>query len=85
MNFDACLAAVGQGDVDLMVAGLTYGNNRGGINVGTGQGQSATATGAFNADLNDPNNTQFPNGVAGNDSTVAFRLSGTYQIGRAHV
>ena len=24
MNFDACLAAVGQGDVDMMVAGLTY-------------------------------------------------------------
>jgi hypothetical protein len=63
-----------------MVAGLTYGNNRGGINVGTGQGQSATATGAFNADLNDPNNTQFTNGIAGNDSTVAFRLSGSYRF-----
>ena len=24
MAFDACLAAVGQGDVDMMVAGLTY-------------------------------------------------------------
>lgn len=28
MNFDACLAAVGQGDVDLMVAGLTYDEER---------------------------------------------------------
>lgn len=24
MNFDACLAAIGQGDVDIMVAGMTY-------------------------------------------------------------
>ena len=28
MAFDACLAAVGQGDVDMMVAGLTYDENR---------------------------------------------------------
>ncbi len=63
-----------------MVAGLTYGNNRGGVNVGNGSGQSATASGAFNADLNDPNNLVYPDGVIGNDSTVAFRLSGSYRF-----
>ncbi|MGE0815068.1 MAG: carboxypeptidase regulatory-like domain-containing protein [Vicinamibacterales bacterium] len=55
-----------------MVAGLTFGNNRGGVN--SSGGQSGTA------DLNDPNNTTFPDGIIGNDSTVAFRLSGSYQL-----
>ncbi|MEZ5418817.1 MAG: hypothetical protein R2708_15955 [Vicinamibacterales bacterium] len=55
-----------------MVAGLTIGNNRGGVN--TAGGQSGTA------DLNDPNNTGFDNGIIGNDSTVAFRLSGSYRF-----
>ncbi|MEZ5418820.1 MAG: hypothetical protein R2708_15970 [Vicinamibacterales bacterium] len=55
-----------------MVAGLTIGNNRGGVN--TAGGQSGTA------DLNDPNNTAFEDGIIGNDSTVAFRLSGSYRF-----
>ncbi|MEZ5283648.1 MAG: TonB-dependent receptor [Vicinamibacterales bacterium] len=55
-----------------MQAGLTIGNNRGGINA-TG-GQSGTA------DLNDPNLTQYTDGIVGNDSTVAFRLSGSYRL-----
>src|SRR5262249_44371936 len=29
-------------------------------------------------DLNDPNTTRFANGIVGNDSPVAFRLSGSY-------
>src|SRR5262249_43574851 len=29
--------------------------------------------------LNDPNNTAFTNGIIGNDSDLAFRLSGSYQ------
>jgi hypothetical protein len=61
-----------------MVAGLTFGKNTGGLNTGglttggTSSGQSSTQ------DLNDPNNTLFENGVIGNDSEVAFRLSGSY-------
>ncbi len=55
-----------------MVAGLTIGNNRGGVN--TSGGQSGTT------DLNDPNNTTFSDGIIGNDSTVAFRLSGSYRF-----
>jgi hypothetical protein len=55
-----------------MVAGLTIGSNKGGINTSGGSGQSTTA------DLNDPNNTLFPDGIVGNDSKVAFRLSGSY-------
>ena len=56
-----------------MVAGLTVGKNKGGLNAGgTGSGQSTTA------DLNDPNNLTYSNGVIGNDSLVAFRLSGSY-------
>jgi hypothetical protein len=54
-----------------MVAGLTVGRNKGGLN--TSGGQSATV------DLNDPNNTLFQNGIVGNDSKVAFRLSGSYR------
>ncbi len=55
-----------------MVAGLTIGKNTGGVNA-TG-GQSGTA------DLNDPNITTYPNGIIGNDSQVAFRLSGSYRL-----
>jgi hypothetical protein len=57
-----------------MQAGLTLGNNRGGINNNAGSGQLATL------DLNDPNNTLIPDGIVGNDSTVAFRLSGSYTL-----
>lgn len=56
-----------------MVAGLTVGRNRGGVNSGL---NTAGQTQAF--DLNDPNNTAFQEGIIGNDSPVAFRLSGTY-------
>jgi hypothetical protein len=54
-----------------MVAGLTFGKNTGGLNASGGQ--SGTA------DLNDPNVTLFREGIIGNDSTVAFRLSGSYR------
>jgi hypothetical protein len=46
-----------------MVAGLTLGRNDG------GRGGD---------DLNDPNLTFYPTGIIGNDSKVAFRLSGSY-------
>jgi Carboxypeptidase regulatory-like domain len=53
-----------------MVAGLTLGRNEGGI-----------TTNVPNVnDLNDPNVTLFPRGIIGNDSEVAFRLSGSYQL-----
>jgi hypothetical protein len=60
-----------------MVAGLTIGRNEGGLNHNTSApttpgGQSATN------DLNDPNWTVFERGIVGNDSEVAFRLSGSY-------
>ena len=55
-----------------MQAGLTFGKNTGGVNA-TG-GQSATN------DLNDPNFTTLPDGIIGNDSEVAFRLSGSYTL-----
>lgn len=52
-----------------MQAGYTLGRNRGGvINV-----PNAT-------DLNDPNNTNFAEGILGNDSVHAFRLSGSYNL-----
>ena len=55
-----------------MQAGFTIGQNKGGVNaVG---GQSATA------DLNDPNLTVHPEGIIGNDSETAFRLSGSYRL-----
>ena len=59
-----------------MVAGLTIGQNKGGLNGNsTGlPGQSTTT------DLNDPNNTLYSNGVVGYDSKVAFRLSGSYVL-----
>jgi hypothetical protein len=56
-----------------MVAGLTLGKNEGGVNTAAAIGQSSTV------DLNDPNNTAvFPDGIIGNDSTYAVRLSGSY-------
>jgi hypothetical protein len=48
-----------------MVAGLTVGRNEG------GQG---------GADLNDLNNVLYPRGIIGNDSKVAFRMSGSYLL-----
>jgi hypothetical protein len=48
-----------------MVAGLTFGENEG------GQG---------GADLNDPNNVIYPDGIIGNDSKVGFRMSGSYRL-----
>jgi len=63
-----------------MVAGLTIGENKGGLNTG-GQSTGGTSSGQSSTqDLNDPNNTRFANGVVGNDSKVAFRLSGSYQF-----
>jgi hypothetical protein len=49
-----------------MVGGLTFGKNEGGVANGT--------------DLNDPNVTIHPRGIIGNDSEVAFRLSGSYDL-----
>jgi len=49
-----------------MQAGLTIGANRGGTTNGS--------------DLNDPNVTLYEEGILGNDSTVAFRLSGSYLL-----
>jgi hypothetical protein len=49
-----------------MVGGLTLGKNEGGVANGT--------------DLNDPNVTIHPKGIIGNDSQVAFRLSGSYML-----
>jgi hypothetical protein len=60
-----------------MVAGLTVGKNTGGIN--STNGQSSTTSSTTGGDLNDPNNTVYTNGIVGNDSPVAFRLSGSYQ------
>ncbi len=59
-----------------MVGGLTVGKNTGGLNTPTGSGQQAATTG----DLNDPNNVIFSEGTIGNDSEVAFRLSGSYRL-----
>jgi hypothetical protein len=47
-----------------MQTGFTIGKNTGGV--------------ANGADLNDPNATLYPQGVIGNDSETAFRLSGSY-------
>ena len=49
-----------------MQAGFTIGKNEGGV---------APAN-----DLNDPNNTQFPTGIIGNDSETALRISGSYEL-----
>jgi len=40
----------------------------------------ATVAGFAGGDLNDPNNTRFPEGIIGNDSEVALRISGSYQL-----
>jgi hypothetical protein len=48
-----------------MVGGLTLGKNEGGVGGG---------------DLNDPNTTNFPHGIIGNDSKWAVRLSGSYRL-----
>jgi hypothetical protein len=57
-----------------MVAGLTVGENKGGLNTGAlTVGQSSTV------DLNNPNNT-YGNGAVGYDSKMAFRLSGSYVL-----
>lgn len=53
-----------------MLFGLTVGRNEGGIDFG---------------DLNDPNNLQFQQGIAGNDATYQLKLSGTYVVPRAEI
>src|SRR4029077_1880007 len=59
-----------------MTTGLTAGKNSGGLNGGAlGSGQIFTGNGS---DLNDPKATLFSKGIVGNDSQVAFRLSGSY-------
>jgi hypothetical protein len=66
-----------------MVAGLTFGKNTGGLNAGgtsSGQTDVATVSGFAGGDLNDPNNTRYSNGIIGNDSEIAFRLSGSYRL-----
>ena len=57
-----------------MVAGLTIGRNKGGVNDSGVVGQVTTT------DLNDPNRTAFANGIVGYDSKYAFRLAGSYII-----
>jgi hypothetical protein len=49
-----------------MVGGFTAGKNEGGTTNGN--------------DLNDPNVTLYPQGIIGNDSKYAFRLSGSYHL-----
>src|SRR5262249_44640778 len=62
-----------------MTGGFTVGKNTGGLNTG-GQATGGTSSGqSMTQDLNDPNNTLFNDGIIGNDSDLAFRLSGTYQ------
>jgi len=56
-----------------MLAGLTLGKNTGGLNSSGGQSLAGN-------DLNDPNFTVFSNGIVGNDSDIAFRLSGSYRL-----
>jgi hypothetical protein len=66
-----------------MVAGLTLGKNTGGLNNGgtnSGQTDQATVAGFAGGELNDPNNTRFSEGIIGNDSEVALRLSGSYLL-----
>jgi outer membrane receptor protein involved in Fe transport len=55
-----------------MVAGFTIGKNTGG----------PTAPGGFTngSDLNDPNVTLYSNGIIGNDSELALRVSGSYEL-----
>ncbi len=67
-----------------MVAGLTFGANKGGLNTGgtaTGQTNSLGTVGtATEGDLNDPNATLYHNGYVGYDSKVQFRMSGSYVL-----
>ena len=49
-----------------MQAGFTIGKNEGGVTNGN--------------DLNDPNVTLFPQGIVGNDSETALRVSGSYTL-----
>jgi hypothetical protein len=49
-----------------MQMGFTLGKNEGGVSPGN--------------DLNDPNNTRYPQGIIGNDSEQALRLSGSYEL-----
>jgi carboxypeptidase family protein/TonB-dependent receptor-like protein len=66
-----------------MVAGLTFGKNTGGLNAGgtsSGQTDVATVAGFAGGDLNDPNNTRYSEGIIGNDSEIAWRMSGTYVL-----
>jgi hypothetical protein len=55
-----------------MQAGFTIGKNSGG----------PPAPGGFtnSTDLNDPNVTLYPNGIIGNDSETALRVSGSYEL-----
>jgi hypothetical protein len=57
-----------------MQAGFTIGSNKGGVALNTTGAQSTTV------DLNDPNIALFPEGIIGNDSELAFRLSGSYTL-----
>jgi hypothetical protein len=59
-----------------MTAGLTIGKNEGGLNSPV-VGDRGQSLGNGN-DLNDPNFTLYNRGIVGNDSKVAFRLSGIY-------
>src|SRR6185436_18010254 len=55
-----------------MVAGFTIGKNTGG---------APSPAGFTNAnDLNDPNVTLYPQGIIGNDSEMALRVSGSYEL-----
>jgi hypothetical protein len=62
-----------------MVAGFTYGKNTGGLNTSGGSGQSSSISSSTGGDLNDPNSLTYGTGIVGNDSPIAFRLSGSYQ------
>jgi hypothetical protein len=59
-----------------VTAGLTIGKNEGGLNSPI-VGDRGQSLGNGN-DLNDPNFTLYNRGIVGNDSKVAFRLSGIY-------
>jgi hypothetical protein len=61
-----------------MVAGLTIGRNRGGVNFSGAQGQNLGFSNPP-ADLNNPNVTALGRGIVGYDSKYAFRLSGSYE------
>jgi hypothetical protein len=58
-----------------MVAGFTIGKNEG--------GPPAPTSFTNFADLNDPNVTLYSNGIIGNDSERALRVSGSYELPKA--